>query len=98
MRIRVQSLASITGLRIQCCWELWCRLQMRLDPTLLWLWRRAAATALTEPLAWEPPYAIGAARKRQKNKKIKREMSIDHKNEISAIKRQAANRRKDFAT
>ena len=42
------------------------------DPTLLWLWRRLAATAPTQPLAWEPPYAAGAAQemaKRQKKKK-----------------------------
>ena len=31
------------------------------DPALLWLWRRLAATAPTGPLAWEPPYATGAA-------------------------------------
>ena len=38
-------------------------------PTLLWLWRRpAAATALIRPLAWEPPYAAGAALKGQKTK------------------------------
>ena len=30
MRIRVQSLASLSGLRIQCCLELWYRLQTRL--------------------------------------------------------------------
>ena len=39
-----------------------------LDPELLWLWRRQAATALIEPLGWEPPYATGAALKRQKKK------------------------------
>ena len=38
------------------------------DPKLLWLWRRPAATAPIPPLAWEPPYAAGAA---LKNKKIK---------------------------
>ena len=27
-----------------------------LDPELLWLWRRPAATALIQPLAWEPPF------------------------------------------
>ena len=26
------------------------------DPVLLWLWRRPAAIALMQPLAWEPPY------------------------------------------
>ena len=39
------------------------------DPALLWLWHRLVATALIRPLAWEPPYAEGAAAKRQKNKK-----------------------------
>ena len=44
------------------------------DPMLLWLWCRLAATALIRPLAWEPPYAMGAAlekAKRQKDKKKK---------------------------
>ena len=39
-----------------------------LDPELLWLWCRPAATALTGPLAWEPQYAIGVALKRPKEK------------------------------
>ena len=42
-----------------------------LDPALLWLWRRPAATAPIQPQAWEPPYSMGAAlekTKRQKNK------------------------------
>ena len=30
MRLGVQSLASLSGLRIQCCCELWCRSQKRL--------------------------------------------------------------------
>ena len=33
------------------------------DPALLWLWCRPVATALTGPLAWEPPNATGAALK-----------------------------------
>ena len=36
------------------------------DPALLWLWWRPAATVPIRPLAWEPPYAEGAALKRQK--------------------------------
>ena len=28
---------------------------------MLWLWSRPAATALIQPLAWELPYAMGAA-------------------------------------
>ena len=45
------------------------------DPTLLWLWRRPAATALMRPLAWESPYAAGEAlekAKRQKDQKKKK--------------------------
>ena len=42
-----------------------------LDPALLWLWCRPAATALTGPLAWEPPCAMGVALKRQKTEKKK---------------------------
>ena len=38
------------------------------DLALLWLWRRPAAGAPISPLAWEPPYATGAALKRQKKK------------------------------
>ena len=36
---------------------------------MLWLWCGPAAAALTGFLAWEPPYAMGAALKRQKKKK-----------------------------
>ena len=39
------------------------------DPAWLWLWRRPAAIAPTGPLLWEPPYAAGAALKRQERKK-----------------------------
>ena len=45
-----------------------------LDPALLWLLLRLAATAPIQPLAWEPPYAAGVAQemaKRQKKKKKK---------------------------
>ena len=42
-----------------------------LDPTLLWLWCRPGATAPVQPLAWELPYASGAALKRQIKKKKK---------------------------
>ena len=41
---------------------------------LAWLWNRPLATALIQPLAWEPSYAVGAAlekTKRQKKKKKK---------------------------
>ena len=45
--------------------------RLGLDPKLLWLWYRLVATAPMGPLAWEPPYAMGAAQeiaKKTKNK------------------------------
>ena len=41
------------------------------DLALLWLWHRPAVVAPIRPLAWEPPYAPGAALKRKKEKKKK---------------------------
>ena len=48
-----------------------------LDPALLWLWRRPAATALIRPLPWEPPCAAGAVLKRQKKTKKKKIFDFD---------------------
>ena len=39
------------------------------DPALLWLWFRPPAAALIGRLAWEFPYAAGAAQKTKKRKK-----------------------------
>ena len=52
-----------------------------LDPTLLWLWHSLAATALSRPLAWEPPYTMeealeNAKRPKKKKKKKNREIAI----------------------
>ena len=41
------------------------------DPVLLWLWHRLVATALIGSLAWEPPYAMGAAQEMAKRQKKK---------------------------
>ena len=46
------------------------------DPALLWLWCRPAATAPTGPLAWEPPYATGAAQEMAKKQKKKRKENV----------------------
>ena len=70
MRTWVQSLASLSGLRIYTI-AMSCSVHRRcsLDPALLWLWCRLAATAPIQPLAWEPPCAMSVALKRQKLKK-----------------------------
>ena len=38
------------------------------DLALPWLWCRPAAVAPIQSLAWEPPYAVGVALKRQKKR------------------------------
>ena len=58
-----------------------------MGPALLWLWRRPVATAPIRPLAWEPPYATGAAqeikkttkkdKKKKKERKKKRKLNIE---------------------
>ena len=84
----VLSLASLSGLRIQCCCELWCRSQMQLrsciavscdagrrcssDPALLWLWCRPADTAPIRPVALKLRYASGVALKRPKKRERER--------------------------
>ena len=40
-----------------------------LDPVLLWLCHRLAAIAQIRPLAWELPYVMGVALKRQRRRK-----------------------------
>ena len=61
MTTQVQSLASLSGLRFQCCSELWYRLQTWLGSHI--------DTALNQPLAGELPYAMDEALKRKKKKK-----------------------------
>ena len=51
MRMQVQSLAPLSGLRIQRYHELWCRSRHGSDLVWLWLWRRLVAVAPIQPLA-----------------------------------------------
>ena len=60
VRLQVQSLASLSELRIGVA------VTYGLDPVLPWLWPAAAAPALIRPLPQEHPYATGAAVKRKK--------------------------------
>ena len=59
--MQVRSLASLSGLRIQSCTSSGVGHRSGSDPELLWLWRRPTAVAPIRPLAWERPYAAGAA-------------------------------------
>ena len=58
MKLLVQSLALLSGLRIRHCRELRCRLGSGV-----------AVDLVIRPLAWEPPYVTGVALKRKKKKK-----------------------------
>ena len=68
----VQSLASLSRLRIRRWVSCGVGHRRGLAPALLWLWCRLAAIALIRPLAWELPYAAGVALKRQKKKERKK--------------------------
>ena len=54
------SLALLSGLGIGIVVICGVGRRRGLDPALLWLWPRPAATAPIPPLAWEPPYTAGA--------------------------------------
>ena len=69
MRLWVRSLALLSGLRIQHCCELWCG---------------PAVIAPIRPLAWESPYAVGAALEKEKRQKIKNKKIIQPKVDIPA--------------
>ena len=56
------------------------------DPELLWLWCRLATAAPIHPLAWELPYATGAALKRKKTKE-KRKRECEDRWHLGWIKR-----------
>ena len=68
MRLWVPSLASLSGLRIGVAVSCGVGRRRGSNLVVLWLWCRLAAKAPIRPLAWEPPYAMGAALKGQKAK------------------------------
>ena len=53
------------------------------DPVLLWLWVRLAATTPIQPLAWEPPCAVGAVLKKTKKKKKKKKKAEDRASRVT---------------
>ena len=70
----IPGLAQCVKKGVAVSWGVGCRRGS--DLAWLWLWRRPAAPAPIQHLAWEPPYASGAALKRKKKKKKKRTKSI----------------------
>ena len=65
MRMQAQSLALLICSFVSS--GIGCRHTLNL--ALLWLWHRPMAIALIQPLAWEFPYPVGVALKRQQQQK-----------------------------
>ena len=63
-----------------------------LDPSLLWLWCRLAFAALIQTLAWELPYASGAALKKdtpppkKKTKSVPNSIYMGHQLQVLILK------------
>ena len=72
MRLWVQFLTSLSGLRIRVVVISGVGCRCGSDLVLLWLWSRLAAVAWIQPLAQEPPYAMGAAPPQKKKKRKER--------------------------
>ena len=62
-------MASLSGLKIWCCHNYSTGHRCGSDPLYLWLRCRLKAVAPILPLAWELPYAAGAALKRKRGEK-----------------------------
>ena len=76
MRTQVRSLALLSGLSIQCCHELWCRLQMWLGSLVAMAVMQAGSYSSDLTLAWDPPNAEGVAQKKKTNKKFLSKISL----------------------
>ena len=72
MRLGVQSLASLSELRLRRCSGVWHRSQMQLGCWVAVDVSRQATVTLIWPLAWEHPYSVGVALKSKKWKKKKK--------------------------
>ena len=68
MKTQVPSLASLSGLRIRRCREVWCRSQTQLRFGIAMAVMQANSTAPIQPLAWEFPHAALKRQKKQKKK------------------------------
>ena len=66
--MQVQSLASLGGLRIQCCRELWCRSQTWLSSGVAMVVVQAGSCSSDSSPSLGTSIATGVALKRQKNK------------------------------
>ena len=66
MGMWVWSLALLSGLRIWCCRDLWCRLQVRLGSCVSVAVVQVGSTALIRSLAWKLPCATNNGPRKKK--------------------------------
>ena len=70
MRMRVRSLASLSGLRVWRCCELWCRSQIELGSRVVVAMVQAGTCSYDSALSLGTSYAAGTALKSKKKKKM----------------------------
>ena len=72
MRMQVRSMASLSRLRIQCCRELWCRLQMQLGSQVAVVAEKAGdcPPQLTPDLGTSICSKCGHKKRKKKKKKV----------------------------
>ena len=98
MRMRVQSLASLGRLRIQCCNKLQLRSRCGSDLALLGLWCRLAAAAPIRPLAREPPYTTGKDIKKKEKKLHKKRVSQKGFSSVSYLENDILSHPQNFSS
>ena len=67
--MQVQSLASLSGLRIQHCHNLWCRSEVQLGSAVAVSVAQAGSCSSNSTPTWNLPYAVGMALKRKNKQK-----------------------------
>ena len=81
-RLWVQSLASLSGFRIQVGVSCGVGCRHGSDLVWLWLWYRPAAVALMQPVAWEPPHAADVALKSKTNKQTNKQKKTENTRKV----------------
>jgi len=77
MRLRVQSLASLRGLRIQCCCELWRRSQIWLGSHIAVAVVQAGGCSSDSTASLGTSTCLRCGPKKQKKKKKKKNCVVD---------------------
>ena len=88
MRLQVQPLAPLRGLRTQCCHEHSVVHRRSLDLAWLWLWHRPAAVAPVQPPSLGTSICCGCSPKKTKKKKKSKDSTqklLELTNEFSKV-------------